>query len=174
VSECVSDRDIAPAVVASAGTVMPDAARWTVVLDADAQPTVAIAPGGAAVAVDLVVADAATPVAVALGSEALTYAAASTVVVVTRGTSIVGVWSGEDLIDALFHGATRGATTSLPGSLPGDIQLPGRIRKKDITRRCRHIEQARSCATVLVVPEKPEVMPRCPAQDGIGTHAFAW
>jgi hypothetical protein len=188
VSERVGDRDITPAVIASAGTIMPDAARWTVVLDADGQPVAAIAPGGASVAEDLVVADAATPIADALESEALAYATAGTVVVVTERTSVVGVWSGKDLIDALLHGATRGASRSLPGplgslpsplgslpgSMPGDMQLPGRITKKDITRRCRHTEQAHSCATVLVVPEKPEVMPQCPAQDGISSHVFAW
>jgi hypothetical protein len=59
-------------------------------------------------------------------------------------------------------------------ALLGDIQLPGRITKKDITRHCRHTGHGRSCATVLVVPEKPEQMPPCPAQAGISPHVFVW
>lgn len=115
-------------------------------------------------------ADAEVPVAAALGSKALSYAAASTVVVVTKGTSVVGIWSGSDLLGALLRRVTRAATASLPG----DLQLPGRITKKNITRRCRYTTHGVSCATILVVPEKPESMPQCPAQGGITLHAFVW
>lgn len=168
-SERVADRDIEAAVTAGPGPVIPDGARWTVVLDGGGQPAAAIAPGGTSVTSSLVVVDAALPVAAAVESNALASAPADTVVVVTSGSAVVGVWAGEDLIDALVHGATREVSP-----LPGDIQLPGRIAKQDITRRCKHTEQGRACATVLVVPEKPDPMPSCPAQSGISAHVFAW
>jgi hypothetical protein len=147
---------------------MPSDAVWTVVLNSDGQPVAAIAPGGAWLAEDLVVADAAVPVRDALRSEALAHASTGTVVVVRRGESVAGVWAGEDLLHALLRGVTRGS------SMPGDGQLPGRIAKVDITRHCQHAEKGRACAEVLVVPEKPETMPQCRAQHGIAVHAFEW
>jgi hypothetical protein len=170
VDERVGDRDISPAVAVSAGMVVPDAARWTVVLDIDEKPVAVIAPGGARVAEDLVVVDAELPVTEALRSEVLADAAATTVVVVMKGMSVVGVWSDSDLLDARLRRVTRTTTCSLPG----DVQLPGRITKKNITRRCRYTARGISCASVLVVPEKPEAMPQCPARDGLTTHAFEW
>jgi hypothetical protein len=170
-SERVGDRDIAAAVTAAAtGPVIPDATRWTVVTDSDGQPAVAIAPGGTAVSENLGVADAAIPLVAAIESDALADAVADTVVVVTTGLSVIGVWAGDDFIDALVHGATRDAA----GALPGDIQLPGRIMKRDIIRYCRYAENGYECATLLVVPEKPDPMPKCPAQTGISAHTFAW
>jgi hypothetical protein len=169
-SERVGDRDIQPAVTAPAGAITPDETCWTVVLDSRGQPTTAISPGGTSVAEDLVVADAALPVAYLLQSEALAHATAGTIVAVTRESAVAGVWAGEDLIDALLHGATREASPAFAG----DVLLPGVIAKKNITRRCQHTEQGISCVTVLVVPEKPEVMPQCPARDGTGAHLFAW
>lgn len=147
---------------------MPSDTEWTVVLDSHGQPVAAIAPGGARLAEYLVVADAAVPVRDVLRSEALAHAATGTVVVVRRGESVAGVWAGEDLLHALLRRVTRGL------SMPGDVQLPGRIAKIDITRHCRHAEKGRTCAVVLVVPEKPETMPQCPAQHGIAVHAFEW
>jgi hypothetical protein len=170
VSERVGDRDIRPAVTVAAGTVVPHDQWWTVVLDEDGQPAAAIAAGGAATAVDLVVADAALPVSDALGSEALRYADSDTIVVVTRGRSVAGVWADEDFADAVMSGSTRAAGESLAG----DLQLPGPIKKKPILRHCRYTGRRRSCATVLVVPEKPEEMPQCPAQAGISPHEFMW
>ena len=170
VSERVGDRDIVAAVTAAAGPVIPDATRWTVVIDSHGQPAAAIAPGGTSVTANLVMADAAVPLAALVESDALADAPADTVVVVTSGLSVAGVWAGDDLIDALVHGATREASSALPG----DIQLPGRIVKQDITRHCRYAENGCACATVLVVPEKPDPMPPCPAQTGISTHTFAW
>lgn len=169
-SERIGDRDIKPTVTAPLGAVIPHDERWTVVLDEHGRPAAAIAPHGAAMAEDLVVADAAVSVIDALGSEALCSVGSDTVVVVMRGASVAGVWSGEDLVDAVTHGGTRGAGESLPG----DIQLPGRITKKNITRHCRYTNHGRPCATVLVVPEKPEEMPQCPAQAGISSHTFVW
>jgi hypothetical protein len=170
VNERVGDRDIAAAVTAAVGLVIPDATRWTVVVDSDGQPAAAIAPGGTSMTVNLVMADAAVPLAVVVESDALADAPIDTIVVVTSGPSVIGVWAGDDLIDALVHGATRDASSALPG----DIQLPGRILKQDITRHCRYAENGCACATVLVVPEKPDPMPPCPAQTGISTHTFAW
>jgi hypothetical protein len=170
VSERVGDRDIASAVTAAAGAVIPDGTRWTVVMDADGHPTAAISPGGTSVTANLVIVDATMPLVAVLGAGALADAPVDTVVVVSRGPSVVGVWSSDDLIDALVHGVTREASAALPG----DIQLPGRISKRDITRLCRHAEDGRACATVLVVPEKPDPMPPCPAQTGISAHTFAW
>ena len=170
VSERVGDRDIVAAVTAALGPVIPDATRWTVVMDSRGEPAAAIAPDGAFVTSNLVMADATLPLAAAVESHALVDARADTVVVVTSGLSIIGVWTGDDLIDALVHGATREASAALPG----DIQLPGRIVKQDITRHCRHAENGHACATVLVVPEKPDPMPLCPAQGGITAHTFAW
>jgi hypothetical protein len=167
-SECIGDRRIEPAVTARPGTIMPSDTEWTVVLDSHRQPVAAIAPGGAQLAEDVVVANAAVPVRDALRSEALAHATARTVVVVRRGESVVGVWAGEDLLHTLLRGVTRGS------SMPGDLQLLGRIAKIDITRHCRHAEKGRTCAVVLVVPEKPETMPQCPAQHGIAVHAFEW
>lgn len=169
-SERVGDRDIQPAVTMPAGVITPDEARWTVILDSRGQPATAISPGGASVADDLVVADAVLPVAYVLQSQALARATAETIVVVTREAAIAGVWAGEDLVDALLHGATRDASLAFPG----DVMLPGLITKKNITRRCQHTEQGHSCVTVLVVPEKPEMMPPCPARDGMSAHMFAW
>jgi hypothetical protein len=169
-SERIGDRDIKSAVMASVGAVIPHDQCWTVVLDEHGQPAAAIAADGAAMAEDLVVADAAVPVIDALETEALRRVGSNTVVVVTSGGFVVGVWSGEDLIDAVMHGGTRGVGESLPG----DIQLPGPIRKKNITRHCCYTDHGRSCSTVLVVPEKPEEMPQCPTQAGISPHAFAW
>jgi hypothetical protein len=169
-SERVSDRDIAPAVTAPAGPVIPDATRWTVVMDGDGHPAAAISPGGSSVTANLVVTDAAVPVAAVVGSDVLAAAPIDTAVVVTSGPSVVGVWSGDDLVNALLLGVTRDAGAALPG----DIQLPGRISKKDITRHCRHTEGGHACATVLVVPEKPDPMPPCPAQAGVAAHTFAW
>lgn len=169
-SERVGDRDIALAVTAAAGPVIPHEARWTVVMDTHGQPAAAISPGGTSVTANLVITDAAVPLQAVVGSDALADAPADTVVVVTSGPSVIGVWQGDDLIDALVHGVTRDASAPLPG----DIQLPGRIAKQDITRHCRHTEDGRACATVLVVPEKPDPMPPCPTQTGISTHNFAW
>jgi hypothetical protein len=170
VSECVGDRDIAAAVTAAVGPVIPDASRWTVVMDSRGQPAAAIAPGGTSVTANLVIADKTVPVAVVVESDALADAPADTVVVVTSGLSVIGVWAGDDLIDALVHGASREAGSVLPG----DIQLPGRIVKQDITRHCRYTENGCACGTVLVVPQKPDPMPLCPAQTGISPHTFAW
>jgi hypothetical protein len=168
VSECVGDRRIEPVVIARRGTIVPSSTAWTVVLDALGQPVAAIAPGGASLAEDLVVADATIPVRDALQSEALAYAGAGTVVVVRHGDSVAGVWAADDIFSAQVRGVTRGP------AMPSDLQLPGRIGKIDITRHCQHAEQGRSCVTVLVVPEKPETMPQCPAQHGIAPHAFDW
>lgn len=168
-SERIGDREIEAAVTAGPGPVIPDGARWTVVVDSGGEPAAAIAPGGGPVTANLVVVDAAVPLAAALTSEALAGASADTVVVVTNGPSVVGVWAREDLIDALVHGAVREVSPA-----PGDLQLPGRIAKQDITRHCRHAEQGRACATVLVVPEKPDPMPSCPGQTGISPHVFEW
>jgi hypothetical protein len=170
VVERVGDRDLALAVTAAAGPVIPDGTRWTVVMDTHGQPAAAISPGGTSVTANLVISDEAVPLAAVVGSDALADASADTVVVVTSGPSVIGVWHGDDLIDALVHGVIRDASAALPG----DIQLPGRITKQDITRHCRHTEDRRACATVLVVPEKPDPMPPCPAQTGITAHMFAW
>lgn len=169
-SERIGDRDIKPTVTATTGAIIPNDDRWTVVLDEHGRPAAAIAPHGEAIAENLVVADAAVQIIDALGSEALRRVDGHTVVVVTRGASIVGVWSGEDLVDAVMQGGTRAAGESLPG----DIQLPGLITVKPINRHCRHTDHGRSCATVLVVPEKPEEMPQCPVQAGISPHTFVW
>ncbi len=169
-SERVGDRDIAAAVTAGNGPVIPDDDRWTVVTGGHGQPVAAIGPRGASVTASLVIADAAVPLAAVLGSDAMADAGADTVVGVTNGPSVIGVWAGDDMIDAIAHGALRGAVAALPG----DVQLPGRIAKLDITRRCRYVEHGHPCATVLVVPEKPDPMPPCPAQAGIGAHVFAW
>lgn len=169
-SERIGDRDIKPARAATAGAILPDDEHWTVVLDEHGRPAGAIAPHGAAIAEDLVIADAAVPIGDALDSEALRRADGDTVVVVTTGASVVGVWSGEDLVDALMSGSPRAPSESFPS----DIQLPGHPRKKDITRRCRHTDHGIGCATILVVPEKPEEMPQCPPQTGVGSHTFEW
>ena len=102
---------------------MPSDTEWTVVLDSHRQPVAAIAPGGAQLAEDVVVANAAVPVRDALRSEALAHATARTVVVVRRGESVVGVWAGEDLLHTLLRGVTRGS------SMPGDLQLFGPYRE---------------------------------------------
>jgi hypothetical protein len=169
--ERVGDRDIAPAVTAAAGLVLPDGTRWTVVIGADGQPAAAISPAGASVATNLFIADAETPTAAVIGSAGQADHAADTVVVVTRGAVPIGVWSGDDFVDALLYGRTRGG---LYGALQGDIQLPGRISKQDITRHCRYGENGRACTVILVVPEKPDPMPSCPAQAGITAHTFEW
>jgi hypothetical protein len=169
-SERIGDRDIKPTVTATAGAIIPDDERWTVVLDQHGRPAAAIAPHGAAIAEDLVVADAAVPISTALSSEALRRADGGTVVVVMRGASVVGIWSGEDLVDAVMQGGARGGGESLPSY----IQLPGRPKKKNITRHCRYVDQGRSCTTVLSVPEKPEEMPQCPAEAGVSSHTFVW
>jgi hypothetical protein len=170
VSERVADRDIRPAVTVTQGMIIPDETRWTVVLDSRGQPAAAISPGGTSVAENPVVADAALPVAFLLQSEALARATAGTVVVVTTESAVTGVWAGTDLVDALMHGARREASWAFAG----DVLLPGVVTKKNVTRRCQHTEQGISCVTVLVVPEKPEVMPQCPARDRIGAHVFGW
>src|SRR5579859_6915982 len=105
VSERIGDRDIEAAVTAGPGPVVPDGARWTVVMDSGGEPAAAIAPGGGRVTANLVIVDAAVPVAAALASEALAGAADDAVVVMTSGPSVVGVWAREDLIDALVHDA---------------------------------------------------------------------
>jgi hypothetical protein len=169
-SERMRDRDIAPAVTAAAGIVIPDRDRWTVVTGADGAPGAAIPPGGGPVLTNLFSVDVETPVAAVVGSRALSSAPADTVVVVTRGNAPIGVWSGDDFVDAFVHGSVRGGS----GALPGDIVLPGRISKQDITRHCRYAVGGRACAVILVVPEKPDPMPSCPAQPGIAAHPFAW
>lgn len=55
-----------------------------------------------------------------------------------------------------------------------DRLLAVRISKQDITRHCRYAAGGRACAVILVVPEKPDPMPSCPAQPGIAAHPFAW
>jgi hypothetical protein len=141
VSERVADRDIQPAATVPRGMVIPDETRWTVVLDPGGQPAAAISPGGTSVAENPVVADAALPVALLLQSQALARATAGTVVVVTAESAVVGIWAGQDLVDALVHGATREAGWAFAG----DVQLPGVVTKKNITCRCRHAEPGISC-----------------------------
>jgi hypothetical protein len=167
VSERIEDRELGQAVMASVGAILPGDEHWTVIVDGDGQPIAAIAPGGG-VATDLVVAEASLPIVDAFESDALRDSTSETAVVVMRGPSVVGVWSGDDLVDAAMHGGTRGE------ALAGDMVLPGLITKKDITRRCRHTDGGRACATILVEPEKPEVMPACPAQAGVSPHSFEW
>ena len=169
-SERVGDRQLQPARTASRGPVLPDASCWTIVVDDDRGPTAAVPPAGTGAAEELLVADASLPIADALGSQALRTLTDRTAVVVTSGGSIQGVWTGEDLVDAAMHGGTRSAGEALPG----DIQLMGLPRKKDITRHCGYNRDGVACATVLVVPEKPEEMPACPPQDGIPPHTFEW
>jgi hypothetical protein len=168
-TENVGDRDLAPAVTASTGAVTPDEERWIVVVEDDGRPTEVIAPGGA-VAEDAVISDAAVPVEAAIDSDELLYLTGATAVVVTSGGAVVGIWSGDDLVDAAMHGGTRAAGEAMQG----DLQLPGRISKKNITRRCRYTEHGRSCTTILVVPEKPQHMPQCPPQAGLSSHTFGW
>jgi hypothetical protein len=168
-TEYVGDRDLAPAVTATTGAWTPDGASWLVVVGADGRPTDVISPSGV-VAEDVVVTDAAVPVGTALGSPALRQLTRSTAVVVTSHAAVVGVWSGNDLVAAALRGVARGSGEALPG----DIQLPGRIRKKNITRNCRHTDRGLSCATMLVVPEKPDPMPPCSAQPGLAAHTFGW
>lgn len=169
--ELVEDRHIVATVTAAVGgTFIPDATRWTVVVDRHGQPATAIGPGGTFVPTNLVATGSTVPVAVVTELEGLARQPSKTAVVVKNGPAIIGVWAGDDLIDALAQGASR----SVGGALPGDIQLPGRIINKHITRRCRYAQNGHECATFLVVPEKPDPMPPCSAQSGISAHRFVW
>ncbi|HEY7592191.1 MAG TPA: hypothetical protein VH969_03480 [Actinophytocola sp.] len=168
-TENVGDRELERAMTVPPGLFRPDGENWLVVVEEDGWPAEVISPDGV-VAEDVVVTDAAVPVGTAITSVALQHVTRATAVVVTSGAAVVGVWSGDDLVDA----ALRGGTRSGGDALPGDIQLPGRIRKKNITRRCRYTDHCGSCTRILVVPEKPSPMPQCPAQAGLAAHKFVW
>jgi hypothetical protein len=111
------------------------------------------------------VADAATPLDVALASAALSELDEDGAVVVLDGDRVLGVWAGLDLATALMRGISRQATDA---GLPGEISVP-LIRKA-----CRYGQNGVCCAQPLTFTEKPPVMPDCPNVRGLTPHPFGW
>jgi hypothetical protein len=151
-------------VTTSAAPERPAPGAWTVLVDAGGWPVAALPPGGATPVAEIVVAEADLPVAEALRAPALEDLAAECPVVCVSGGRVVGVWAGDDLLDALMRGPTR----SVGSDLPGEIRIPL------VSRRCRFTEDAARCLSPLTVPEKPETMPPCRNTAGLAAHAFVW
>jgi hypothetical protein len=166
--ERISDRNLEPVVTISRGAFTPDPDRWAVIVDENGRPTSAIPPGATSVPDLILVLDATTPVALALTSDVVNRLDDGIPVIVTGEATVLGLWTAADRAMAVAHGAIRG------DALPGDLQLPGPIKKKDITRRCRYAEGGLTCDTEIAVPEKPEVMPACTPRAGLTTHTFRW
>jgi hypothetical protein len=134
-----------------------------VVVDERGEPVAVLAPADEADAppeVGMVLADGRTPVAAVLPA-----LEPDDVVVLTDAGTVVGVWAGEDLADAVMLGPPRFTT---------DVRLPGEIRIPEVRRRCRYAEAGTTCHSVLSVPEKPEVMPECGNPRQLTAHRFAW
>jgi hypothetical protein len=152
-------------VLSEADAVAPSPREWTVVVGASGEPISALPPGDPVAVAEIVVAEADTPVDLALEFPALKDLEPGCPVVCVRDGAVVGLWAGDDLIDALMRGTVR---------LSSDSQLPGRIRIPTVLRQCRFVEDAVPCGSTLSVVEKPETMPLCPNTSMLAAHTFVW
>jgi len=156
------DRAVAPFVLArEPATRVPG--RWTVVVDEHGEPAAVLTPSDDADAppeVGMVLAGGETPIAAVLPA-----LEPDDVVVLTDAGTVVGVWAGEDLVDAVMLGTPRFTT---------DVRLPGEVRIPEVRRRCRYADEGTTCQNVLSVPEKPEVMPECGNPHQLTAHRFVW
>jgi hypothetical protein len=164
-TEYLRDHATAMFVVSGASTVTPSPRDWTVVLGESGTPVSALPPGDPVAVAEIAVADADTPIEVALKFPAIQDLDPGCPVVCVRDGEVVGVWAGDDLVDALMRGALRGAS---------DTQLPGRIRIPTVLRQCRFVENTASCGSSLSVEEKPDTMPMCPNTSMLSVHTFVW
>jgi hypothetical protein len=77
--------------------------------------------------------------------------------------SIIGVWHGDDLEDALAFGSTRSL-----------VRLSGTIAIPEIRRICGHSEAGQLCAAVMTFSQYPDAPPPCPNPSGLTGHTFVW
>ena len=163
------DQRLSDFVVAGASNlpvVPPD--RWIVLVDGD-RPVSAIAPAtrldpaGAVPAI--IVAPADLDVDAALASEAFAEAADVSAVVLVDAGTVVGVWGGPSLANAVAQGPARGVRGSV---------LPGTPMSPVIVRSCTFTEGGTICASWSSFPGKPSAMPACPNARHLSAHDFHW
>ena len=146
--------------------VPPD--RWIVLVD-DNRPVSAIAPATrldpARPVPAIIVAPADLDVDAALASEAFAEAADVSAVVLVDAGTVVGVWGGPSLANAVVKGPARG----VPGSV-----LPGAPAIPVIVRSCTFTEGGTLCASPSSFPGKPSPMPACPNARHLSAHDFHW
>jgi hypothetical protein len=78
--------------------------------------------------------------------------------------AIAGVVGGGTLARAMLRGTARGGGQGRPG-VPS-VPL--------LTRSCGFFEGRVMCATPMVFPGRPPVMPPCPNDRGLPVHFFEW
>ena len=163
------DQWLSDFVVADAGNlpvVPPD--RWIVLVDGN-HPVSAIAPATrldpAGPVPAIIVAPADLDVDAVLASEAFAEAADVSAVVLVDGGTVVGVWGGPSLANAVVRGPARGVPRSV---LPETPTIPV------IVRSCTFTEGGAICASSSSFPGKPFPMPACPNARHLSAHDFTW
>ncbi|WP_433393865.1 hypothetical protein [Micromonospora sp. KLBMP9576] len=167
----VGEMEIRPAAVALPGQ-RPFEVRddWIVTVDEGGTKVIAAVPaamdctGGPVAERDIIVVDAAWPVAAALNSQAFDEARWPPTVVVRAGDKIVGVWADEDLADVWPHRQARGSV---------DVGLPGDVRIPLLRRRCGFRDKAR-CSARRDFEARPHAAVQCSNPDGFADHHFVW
>ncbi|MGC4900481.1 hypothetical protein ACLQ2Y_14210 [Micromonospora echinospora] len=166
----VGEMDIERAVVVRTGMRPPGAGDgWLVTVDEDGE-VVAAAPADRVrtddpmAERDIIVLDAACPVAAALNSPAFAEVRWPPTVVVHAGDGIVGVWADEDLADVWPHRLDRGSV---------DIGLPGEVLIPRLRRRCGFRDKARCSERRDFVVRRDRAVP-CGNPDGLTEHNFVW
>ena len=158
--------DFVVADVSNLPVVPPD--RWIVLVDGN-RPVSAIAPATrldpARPVPAIIVAPADLDVDAALASEAFAEAADVSAVVLVDAGTVVGVWGGPSLANAVAQGPARG----VPGSV-----LPGTPASPVIVRSCAFTEGGTICASSSSFPGKPNPMPACPNARHLSAHDFHW
>jgi len=163
------DQRLSDFVVADASNlqvVPPD--RWIVLVDGD-RPVSAIAPvtrlDPAGPVPAIIVAPADLDVDAALASEAFAEAADVSAVVLVDAGTVVGVWGGPSLANAVAQGPAGGVRGSV---------LPGTPMSPVIVRSCTFTEGGTICASWSSFPGKPSAMPACPNARHLSAHDFHW
>ena len=158
--------DFVVADVRNLPVVPPD--RWIVLVDGD-RPVSAIAPvtrlDPAGPVPAIIVAPADLDVDAALASEAFAEAADVSAVVLVDAGTVVGVWGGPSLANAVAQGPARGVRGSV---------LPGTPMSPVIVRSCTFTEGGTICASWSSFPGKPSPMPACPNARHLSAHDFHW
>jgi len=162
------DQRLSDFVVADAGNlpvVPPD--RWIVLVDGN-RPVSAIAPATrldpAGPVPAIIVAPADLDLDAVLASDAFAEAADVSAVVLVDAGTIVGVWGGPSLANAVAQRPAR-----VPGSVrPGTSAIPV------IVRSCTFTEGGTICASSSSFPSKPFPMPACPNARHLSAHDFNW
>ena len=163
------DQRLSDFVVADASNlpvVPPD--RWIVLMDDDRPvsaipPATRLDPAGPVPAI--IVAPADLDVDAMLASDAFAEAADVSAVVLVDAGTVVGVWGGPSLANAVAQGPARGVRGSV---------LPGTPMSPVIVRSCTFTEGGTICASWSSFPGKPSPMPACPNARHLSAHDFHW